>query len=253
MPQTVFDVGDPITSRLNLGVTPDGTTSVTFTVKRPDGTVISGLNASAFVGDEKTVQWWATDDGTASGTTLAADGDWLIIWSVTGTGASVTAKVYPVRPLPTSGGSRVPWTPFLSDVADYIPYLTTDSLNPATQLYLGTFTGNTVPSDEQVQRVVDREVAIVQSLTSGPWTMPPTLYSLAKTVVALRAASIIARTYPRTNTTDLRFADTLDAWAQSALTSLVEAVGEQGGGPGAGPAPVGFFPVPDPKLADNYL
>jgi hypothetical protein len=39
MPQTVYDVGDPITSRLKLGVTPDGTTVATVAVQRPDGTV----------------------------------------------------------------------------------------------------------------------------------------------------------------------------------------------------------------------
>jgi hypothetical protein len=72
MPQTVFDVGDLITSRLNLGVTPDGTTAAAVVVKRPDGVVITGLNTSAWAGMEKTVQWWATDDGTASGTKLAA-------------------------------------------------------------------------------------------------------------------------------------------------------------------------------------
>jgi hypothetical protein len=152
VPQTVFDQGDLITSRLNLGVTPDDTTTATVTVQRPDGTAIAGLNTSAWAGMEKTVQWWATDDGTAAGTTTSSAGDWLAVWRVTGTGASVTAKVYPVRPLPSASSDRPPWAPFLSDVADHVPWLTVDTVTPGSQVYLGTFTGRTTPTDEQVQR-----------------------------------------------------------------------------------------------------
>lgn len=144
MPQTVYDVGDPITSRLKLGVTPDGGTVATVTVKRPDGATIAGLTPGAFVGDEKTVQWYATDDGTPNGTVLAAAGDWLAVWKVTGTGASVAAKVYNVAPLPGTS-TRAGWSPFLSDVADFVPFLTVDTVTPGSQLYLGTFTGVTSP------------------------------------------------------------------------------------------------------------
>lgn len=252
MAQTVYDVGDLITSRLDLGVVPDVTTVAAFTVQRPDGTLIAGLTASDWVGSQKTVQFFASDDGTVGDTTDSSAGDWLVVWSVTGTGASVTPKIYSVRPLPVPG-SRVGWTPFLSDVADYVAYLTVDTTQPGSQVFLGTFTGDTTPTDEQAQRIIDREVSIVEGMTIGISPMPTALYSLASTVVALRAASIIARTYQRTNELDLRFATTLDAWAASALASLIAAVGELGGGPGSGPAPVGYFPDADPRLADNYL
>lgn len=252
MAQTVFDVGDPVTSRLNLGVVPDVTSVASVAVQRPDGTVIAGLSTSAWVGQEKTVQWYATDDGTVSGTKLHASGDWLAVWTVVGTGASVSAKVYNVRLLPSPSETRPVWTPFLSDVADYVAYLTVDATIPGQQVFLGTFTGNTVPADEQVQRIVDREVQIVTSATVGSTAMPSGLYSMASAVVALRAAAIIARTYPRTDEIDLRFANTLDAWAKSALADLVAAVGELGGGPGAGPAPVGYFPDA-PDWQDKYL
>lgn len=252
MAQTVFDIGDLITSRLDLGLTPDGSTVATFTVQRPDGTLIAGLNASAWVGTQKTVQFYATDDGTVSGTKLAAAGDWLVVWTVTGTGASVSAKIYNVRTLPVPSDDRLAWTPFLSDVGDYVPYLTIDTTTPGSQLYLGTFTGDTNPTDEQAQRIVDREVATVAALVVGTAPMPLSLYPLAENVVALRAASIIARTYPRTNEIDLRFASTLDNWAAAALKSLIDAVGELGGGPGAGPAPVGYFPDA-PPWQDLYL
>lgn len=253
MAQTVFDVGDLVTSRLTLGVPPDGSTLATVVVTRPDGGIIAGLMTSGWVNvDQKTVQFYATDDGTVTGTKLHAIGDWLVVWTVTGTGASVTPKVYNVRELPTASETRTAWTPFLSDVADYVAYLTVDATTPGSQVYLGTFTGSTVPADEQVQRIIDREVAVVASLTVGTTDMPLALHPLAQSVVALRAASIIARTYMRTNEQDLRFASTLDAWAASALDALIAAVGELGGGPGAGPAPVGYFPDA-PYWQDQYL
>src|SRR5690242_12370678 len=116
MPQTVYDVGDPIPSRLTLGVTPDGTTSVTVAITRPDGTVVGPFSPAGPVGDEYTVQFFATDDGTASGTKVSAAGDWLAVWTVSGKGASVTPKVYSVAPLP-GAATRATWSPFLSDVA----------------------------------------------------------------------------------------------------------------------------------------
>lgn len=253
MPQTVFDVGELITSRLALGVAHDVSTVVAVVVYRPDGVALSGLAISGWVGEEKTVQFYATDDGLVGGTKLHASGDWLAVWTVTGTGASIAPKVYSVRLLPSASESRPVWTPFLSDVADYVSYLTVDKTIPGQQVFLGTFTGNTVPSDEQVQRIVDREVQIVSSATVGTVAMPPQLYALASAVAALRASSIIARTYQRTDELDLRFANTLDAWAKQALDDLVKAVAELGGGAGSGPAPVGYFPVANPKLADNYL
>src|ERR1041384_1946576 len=99
--QTVYDVGDPITTRLKLGVVPDGTTNVTLTVTRPDGTTIATPAISAWENvDEKAAQFYATDDGTLTGRPAPADGDWLVVWKVTGKGANVAAKVYSVAPLP---------------------------------------------------------------------------------------------------------------------------------------------------------
>jgi hypothetical protein len=78
MPQTVFDVGDPITSRLKLGMSPDLIlTAATVRVYRPSGVELPGLTPSGWGGvdgDEKTVQWYDTDDGTTTGTSLAASG-----------------------------------------------------------------------------------------------------------------------------------------------------------------------------------
>jgi hypothetical protein len=222
MPQTVYDVGDPITSRLKLGVTPDGSTIATVTLQRPDGTSIS-VTPGAWVGDEKTAQFYATDDGTVSGTLLAAAGDWLAVWKVVGTGASVTPKVYNVAPLPGTG-TRASWSPFLSDVADHVPYLTIDPTIPGSQVYLGTFTGYTSPTDEQAQRHIDDAVAIVGA---GFTTLTGTLPRMARSVAATWAAATLCRAFARDAETVARAAD-LMRQAQADLKILTSAVGNTG-------------------------
>src|SRR4051812_44679591 len=239
MPQTVFDVGDLVTSRLNLGVTPDGTTAATVAVYRPDGVALTGLNTSAWVGMEKTVQWWATDTGLAGGTIAAAAGDWLAVWTVTGTGASVSAKVYPVAPLPGTG-TRPPWSPFLSDVADHVPWLTVDTTTPGSQIYLGTFTGRTTPTDEQAQRHVDNAVAVVGALLGA---LPAGAYRLARAVAAERAAASLARAFPR-NRGDIDTADQLAAQVAADMTVLSTAAEVAGSSPPSSPLPVLIAPDP---------
>lgn len=245
MPQTVYDAGDPITSRLKLGVTPDGTTAVTVTVQRPDGTAIS-VTPGAFVGDEKTVQFWATDTGLVGGTTLAAAGDWLAIWRVTGTGASVTPKIYNVAPLPGTG-TRVAWSPFLSDVADHVPFLTIDLTAPADQVYLGTFTGNTSPTDEVAQRHIDNAVAIVGA---GFGTLTGALPRMARTVAALWAAASLCRAYARDDATRA-LANSLSVEARAQLKVLNDAV-DNAGSSTLTALPVMYAPDPVP-WGDSYL
>lgn len=224
MPQTVYDAGDPITSRLKLGVTPDGTTNVTITVTRPDGTAISAPAIGAFENiDEKTAQWYATDDGTASGTTVHADGDWLVVWKVTGTGANVAPKVYNVAPLPGTS-TRPGWSPFLSQIADHVPFLTVDTVTPGSQLYLGTFTGNTTPTDEVAQRHIDVAVALMRPAVP---TISVGLYPAARAVAALRAAASLARAFQR-RPEDLTLAVALDARADASWKLLVEAAENEG-------------------------
>lgn len=245
MPQTVYDAGDPITSRLKLGVTPDGTTVATVTVQRPDGTAIA-VSPGAWVVDEKTVQFWATDNGTQSGTTLAAAGDWLAIWKVTGTGASVTPKIYNVAPLPGTG-TRVAWSPFLSDVADHVPFLTIDLTAPADQVYLGTFTGNTSPTDEVAQRHIDNAVAIVGA---GFGTLTGALPRMARTVAALWAAASLCRAYARDDATRA-LANSLSVEARAQLKVLNDAV-DNAGSSTLTALPVMYAPDPVP-WGDSYL
>lgn len=248
MAQTVFEVGDLITSRLHLGVDPDVTTTVTFKVYRPDGTEITGLNASAFVGQVKTLQFYATDDGTASGTALAASGDWLVVWKVTGTGASVSAKVYNVTPLPTQG-SNPAWMPFLSDVADYVPWTTIALDIPGGDTFYGTWTGSTYPTDEQAIRIIER----VARPISEHWAdLPTATFELARSYVALRAAADIARAYPR-NPADVTAADAWDKRADLLWLQLKQIADDSTTNPiAAGQKPVFAFPGPV-AWGDSYL
>lgn len=234
----VYDVGDTIFASLSpIGA--DGGSVVTLQIYRPDGSSVAGapgvinagtFNASAFI---------ATDDGTTNGTTLGSAGDWLLIWKIVGNGAGVYPQVFSVAPLPGTA-TRPPWSPFLSDVADWVPYLTVDTTTPGSQVYLGTFTAWTTPTDEQAQRHVDTAVSLIGSRIG---TVPVTLYRMARAVAALRAAAGIARAFPRTRD-DLNNADALARQFDVDLKILIAAADEAGTAP-VTPQPVGFYPDPN--------
>jgi hypothetical protein len=247
MSQTVYDVGDPITSRIKLGVTPDGTTQVTVSVTSPTGATINPLLGAWENTDERVAQFHATADGTDTGSATGADGDWLVVWRITGTGANVLPKVYNVAPLPGTS-VRPAWSPFLSDVADHVPYLTVDSITPGTQIYLGTFTGYTAPTDEVAQRHIDRVVAMMLPSIAN---ISATLRPAARSVAALRAAASLARAYPR-RPEDMSAAEALTAAADSAWTMLVDAAEAEGTVGGSVLTPVWYFPTPK-RYADLDL
>jgi hypothetical protein len=240
MPQTVYDVGDPITSRLKLGVVPDGTTVTSIAVTRPDGTVMGPYSPGAYAGDETSVQFYATDDGTPSGAVANSAGDWLAVWKVQGTGASVTPKVYNVAPLP-GVSTRVAWSPFLSDVADHCPFLTVDTRTPGAQTWLGTFTGWTSPTDEQAQRHIDQATAIVGA---GLGTLTGQLPRIARSVASLFAAASLIRAFSR-GSEDLQLATALLDDARRSLTSLKEAA-DNAGADTLSARPVLYAPDPVP-------
>jgi hypothetical protein len=253
MAQTVYDVGEPITSRLKLGITPDGTTTATVTVKRPDGTVITGLTASGWGGtggDEKTVQFYATDDGVSGSATDSSAGDWLVVWRVTGTGASVTPKVYSVRALPDTV-DYPGYIPFLSDIADHVPWLTLDNTAPGADTFLGTFTGSTWPQDDQVHRLTRLTTLPI----SARWpVLSDSVHELARAYIALRVAAQLARSYPR-GEGDLATADRLAAEADALWASLTELADNSATGPdpaAAAQVPVWSFPAPV-SWGDDYL
>jgi hypothetical protein len=239
MPQTVYDQGDPITSRVKLGVTPDGTTVVTVVVTRPDGTQqYSGAPSAGPVnGDEYTYQWTASQAN-----------DYVAVWTVTGAGAGVQAKVYNVRPLPTASNTRPAWAPFLSDVADYIPRLTIDMTSPGSAVEYGTFNGLTTPTDEQAMRLLDRAVG---SVVAAAGVVQPGVYQQAGTAAALRTAAAIQRAYPR-GADDRAAADALDRRADAELARLVAANAAAGATGATALVPAWAFPDP-PAWGDKNL
>lgn len=241
MAQTVFDVGDPITSRLKLGVTPDGTTNVSVVVTKPDGSVQTITGPTGPVNTDEWTGRWTAD--------FIGGGDYVAVWTVTGTGAGVQAKVYNVRALPSASDDRPAWAPFLSDVADHCPWLTVDVVTPGSALHYGTFTGNTWPTDEQAQRHVDQAVT---SVSTAAGTIATALYPMARLVASLRAAAAIIRAYPR-DTNDLNTADALDRRADAELARLIAANTEAGQDPvDGGLLPLYAFPDPAP-WGDYYL
>lgn len=246
--QTVFDVGDPITTRLKLGVAPDGTTTVTIAVTRPDGTTITPPTIGPWENtDEKAAQFYATDDGTSTGTTLAADGDWLVVWKVSGTGANIIPKVYNVAPLPGTS-TRPGWSPFLSQVADRVPYLTVDTTTPGSQIFLGTFTGNTTPTDEVAQRHIDGAVAIIRPAIPA---ISAALYPPAREVAIMRAAATLGRAYAR-RPEDVTAANQMDTRADAAYKLLIVAAEQEGTAAVAVGTPKWSFPTP-PTWGDTNL
>lgn len=249
--QTVFDAGDPITSRLKLGVTPDGTTIADILVYRPDGTLLTGVAESGPVGDEYTAQWYATQTGLAGGEALP--GDWVAVWTVNGTGAGVQPKVYNVRALPSPSSTRPTWTPYLSEVADYVPRLTIDVTTPGSAVEYGTFNGNTNPTDGQAQRILD---GAVNSIDGRVGTITTALAGLARVVASQRAAAAILRAYPRSTspTADLQAADALDRRADLDLTVLIAGAADSSGSVGDANAqlPAWTFPSP-PAWGDLNL
>lgn len=231
MPQTVFDVGDLITTRLDLGVTPDGTTNVTLTIYKPDGTtqLPSGGPTGPTDTDQWTAQWPAADPG-----------DYVVVWSVSGTGAGTQAKVFNVRALPSPSDTRPAWSPFLSEVADYISRLTVDMVTPGSQVQFGTFNGNTSPTDEQAHRLLDSAVI---SVVSRLGVVAAAAEPAARVVSAIRAAAMIARSFPR-SAVDLATADALDRRADIELALLVDANADVGGGDDERLLAVWAFPEP---------
>lgn len=235
----VYDVGDTITAVLRLDTQPDPTTAVSVVWTAPDGTTPAGTGPTGPDGYDYTTT-----------VTAVSAGDWLAVWTVTGTGQGVTAQVYPVRALPAASNDRPVWTPFLSQVADHVPYLTVDTITPGSAVHLGTFTARTWPTDAQAQRLTDGAVTWVRSAVGE---VAPAVYDMATQVAALRAAAAIARAYPRDDG-DLAAAAALDARADADLTRLKDANEAAGGGDGSEVTllPVYSFPAPVP-WGDDYL
>jgi hypothetical protein len=136
------------------------------------------------------------------------------------------------------------WTPSLEQVADHIPTRTRDSTTPGSDTLLGTFNGQTTPTDEQANRRIVRAVAEVLAAVGG--TVPATpayLASLASEAASLRAAADIELAYPDRQA-DVSVYEHLNQRAKDALQRLIDAVNDQGSGPEGSLLPQ--WAMPDP-------
>jgi len=221
-----WQVGDYVP--LNLFIpNGDGSTTVTATYSYTGGG--GGTVTPAPVTSDGGMTWTASVQVTSVGT-------WTVEWSIAGSGAGVEPFTFYVDNLPP-----VPWAPSLRDVADLIPARTVP-LDTATDNPHNTFDTNTVPSGEQVARIIQTAVRWVVGKTG---TMPVEVYGQAGDVAALRAAGLVELGYP-VREGDVSIADTLLRQADSALVELVATVSAQGDAdPSLTLMPVGYFPQPN--------
>lgn len=116
------------------------------------------------------------------------------------------------------------WAPDLDEVADYVTSRTVDMDAPGSDSPIGTFTSDTYPNNEQVDRLIASACSWVVNVTGLVGTA---LEGSAKDVAAMRAAALVELSYPiRDN--DIDVATTMLAQAKFARDELVAANLSQG-------------------------
>lgn len=229
-----YDVGDVARIRLVLrdfdGELTDGT--VTLTVRHPDGTETTPAPTNESTGV------YVAD------VALDASGVWQYHW--TSTGAVLAAESGALAAVDRWSGP-VPYVPALVEVADYIPARTVVD-GVGSQDPVGTFTSQTTPTDEQVQRIARAAAAYVAARVG---TVDPALLDMARAVGAIRAAGMVELAYPIRND-DIDTASRLLEQAGQALDALDSANSTAVDNPAPGGGPRGGFPPasgwPDPAL-----
>jgi hypothetical protein len=202
----VWDVGDTVTTTYTLEVTPDVATVVTAEILAPDGSAAPGTVTGPV--------------GSIYSITLVVNqpGDWVVIWTVEGTGAGTATQVLKVGRLPTVE-SLPGWAPLLSDVADYIRTRTMDISNPGSDILLGTFNSRTNPDGESVQRILEKAVRSVSAVVPDP---PTSIQDLATSAAAIRAAADVELAHPERNA-DVNVYAQLNSRAELELERLQKA------------------------------
>ncbi len=232
MSALTYDIGD--TARINLQIVdpatalPADATTVTTTVTAPNGTVTAPT---------------ATHYGAAGSgqyyTAFTVDQAGVWRGKFTSTGIVV---VEPFTLIVAADSALAAWAPPLTAVADWIPARTRPADPGAgSDIMAGTFNAATIPTGEQVARLISSAAAYTASAT-GP--VDPALYDLAATTTAQRAAAYVEYAYPE-RSADLNTADKLLALADASLARLVAANLAVTGVPvGVAAAPYWSFPDP---------
>lgn len=237
---TAYALGSPAT--VTLTVAPfDAGTQVTAFLVDPTGLQITGITVE-------------TDgSGTWTGGIGADDlnvvGNWSVKWVVEGLGATIAWDTLTVLPDPAAATTTA-YDPTLTEVADYVPGRTLTYLNPGTETYLGTFTAETTPSDEQVGRLIR---SAVSELLGRVGAVQPGLADRARDAVACLTAAYVELAFP-VRASDLNTYDKLMARADAKLAALAESNLAAGATPpGLAPALLPQWSYPDPVTWGDTL
>ena len=134
-----------------------------------------------------------------------------------------------------------PWAPTLQDVGDYVTSRTVDAATPGDDTPLGTFTEDTYPTAEQVDRLIAGAASWVLNVT-GP--VVTDLEETARDVAAMRAAALVEMSYPVRDGDLDEVATLLLEQSRSARDELVIA-NRAGGSVGISPTAAPAFSFPD--------
>lgn len=233
MSALTYDVGDTAYVTFQLvdpatGLPADATTA-TSTVTDPDGVISTPV--PQHVGAAGSGQYSLTF-------TVGKAGVWRGVGIFTGTAADRV----PFALVATDTGVVLAWSPTLREVADYVPGRT----RPVTpgagdDQLLGTFGPNTRPTGEQVARQIAGATAHVAAVVG---VVDVSLYPLAKTATAQRAAAFVEYSYPERNA-DINVGDSLLALSEKTLDRLATAnLATSGVAVGAALLPYWSFPAP---------
>jgi hypothetical protein len=237
---TDVGVGDIATPTLD--VTPaDNTTVVTLAAIAPDGST-SPLNATGVAtADPNTWRF------TTPNITYTQPDRWVLLWTVTNTGAGTESQTVWVTPNPTPGG--VIWTPSRSRVAGYCPGRTLVPATDGSNTAILTFDDTTFPTGVQVDQFA-RDAAAWVLVDTGP--VHATLYDMAQATAAVYAAACVERGYPERQAANraeaITTADDLFKQADGMRTDLARAnhalTGTDPEDPVAQLVPLWAFPPP---------
>lgn len=237
MSALAYDIGDIAAVNLQIidpatGAPPtaiqEAALTVTATATDPNG--VLSAPATAHVAPDGSGRWTVSF-------TVGVAGVWRgeFAWAGSLGGREPFALVV------AAAGALLPWSPSPTEVADYVPGRTRQTIPAGTDTLVGTFTTATTPTGEQVARLIAGAVAYVAGRVG---TVDAGLYSLALATAAQRAAAYVELAYPERDA-NLNTAEQLLALSDATLTSLA-AANQATTGAAVGSTALPMWAFPDP-------
>jgi hypothetical protein len=229
-------VGDPITARYEVRNPATGAltnATVTITVTKPDGTLLSPGPTPGNVGTGTYDTAWLT----------TVPGVWRWTYTATGTVSDTSEGAAYVFP----AGTVVPWRPGRKQVAKYVPERTLQA-DQLSDVPLNDFTDLTTPTATQADDHIDAALSWVALRTGA---VDASLYVDAAEVVAIRAAGMIELSAPVRNA-DISTAEALLAQADLMIERLVLA-NEAASPITSAPGLLSAWAFPDPEPLGDSL